>query len=74
MYAPCSRETVAMRDISFVLQLARDASFRAVFSALDLPHFFTVLLHDALEKKQIAFPVEKKENKPTLFLVSSLLP
>ena len=69
MYAPCSRETVAMRDISFVL------TQYAIFAPSGANKItLSQLLHDALEKKQIAFPVEKKENKPTLFLVSSLLP
>lgn len=69
MYVPCSRETVAMRDISFVL------TQNAIFAPSGANKItLSQLLHDALEKKQIAFPVEKKENKPTLFLVSSLLP
>ena len=69
MYAPCSRETVAMRDISFVL------TQNAIFAPSGANKItLSQLLHDALEKKQIAFPVEKKENNPTLFLVSSLLP
>lgn len=69
MYAPCSRETVAMRDISFVL------TQNAIFAPSGANKItLSQLLHDVLEKKQIAFPVEKKENKPTLFLVSSLLP
>lgn len=69
MYASCSRETVAMRDISFVL------TQNAIFAPSGANKItLSQLLHDALEKKQIAFPVEKKENKPTLFLVSSLLP
>ena len=69
MYAPITRETVAMRDISFVL------TQNAIFAPSGANKItLSQLLHDALEKKQIAFPVEKKENKPTLFLVSSLLP
>ena len=69
MYAPCSRETVAMRDISFVL------TQNAIFAPSGANKItLSQLLHDALEKKQLAVPVEKKENKPTLFLVSSLLP
>ena len=69
MYVPCSRETVAMRDISFVL------TQNAIFAPSGANKItLSQLLHDALEKKQIAFPVEKKENKPTLFLVSSLFP
>ena len=69
MYDSCSRETVAMRDISFVL------TQNAIFAPSGANKItLSQLLHDALEKKQIAFPVEKKENKPTLFLVSSLLP
>jgi hypothetical protein len=58
-----------MRDISFVL------TQNAIFAPSGANKItLSQLLHDALEKKQIAFPVEKKENKPTLFLVSSLLP
>ena len=69
MYASFSRENVVMRDISFVL------TQNAIFAPSGANKItLSQLLHDALEKKQIAFPVEKKENKPTLFLVSSLLP
>ncbi|KAK8798293.1 hypothetical protein WA588_003378, partial [Blastocystis sp. NMH] len=57
------RRNLSMRDISFVL------TQNAIFAPSGANKItLSQLLHDALEKKQIAFPVEKKENKPTLFL------
>lgn len=58
-----------MRDISFVL------TQNAIFAPSGANKItLSQLLHDALEKKQIAFPAENKQKKPTLFLVPSSLP